>query len=109
MPSYRIYRLKDNPSQQFRWAPHVSGASQVKRRDYEEGGEITADNEYAAWQAQREAGDPLRVGDVLEAVDGQLRVCKYVGFEPAQWFVPEPKPPAVESPPEPAAENAPQA
>ena len=35
---------------------------------------------------------PLRVGDLLETEDGQLRICKYVGFEPAQWVVPEPRP-----------------
>jgi hypothetical protein len=27
----------------------------------------------------------------LETGDGQLRICKYVGFEPAQWVLPEPK------------------
>jgi hypothetical protein len=32
------------------------------------------------------------VGDILETEDGQLRICKYVGFEPAQWVLPEPKP-----------------
>jgi hypothetical protein len=29
------------------------------------------------------------VGDLLEAENGQLRICKYVGFEPAQWVIPE--------------------
>ena len=28
---------------------------------------------------------------LLESADGQLRICKYVGFEPAQWVLPEPK------------------
>ncbi len=31
------------------------------------------------------------MGDLLETEDGQLRICKYVGFEPAQWVLPEPK------------------
>jgi hypothetical protein len=31
------------------------------------------------------------VGDLLETADGQLRICKYVGFEPAQWVLPEPR------------------
>jgi len=31
------------------------------------------------------------VGDLLESADGQLRICKYVGFEPAQWVLPEVK------------------
>ena len=39
----------------------------------------------------REAGTPLAVGDLLEFGDGQLRICKYVGFEPAQWVLPEAK------------------
>ena len=39
----------------------------------------------------RDSGDPLAVGDLLETGDGQLRICKYVGFEPAQWVLPEPK------------------
>ena len=30
---------------------------------------------------------PLAVGDLLESGDGQLRICKYVGFEPAQWVI----------------------
>jgi hypothetical protein len=30
------------------------------------------------------------VGDLLETETGDLRICKYVGFEPAKWFVPEP-------------------
>ena len=34
MAAYRIYRMKEQASQQFRWAPHVSGATQIKRKDY---------------------------------------------------------------------------
>jgi hypothetical protein len=39
----------------------------------------------------RESEEALGVGDLLEGEDGQLRICKYVGFEPAQWVLPEPK------------------
>ena len=91
MAAYRIYRMKEQVSQQFRWAPHVSGASQIKRKDYEEAGPIEAANEYAAWQALRDAGTPLRVGDLLESSSGELRICKYVGFDAAQWIAPEVK------------------
>jgi hypothetical protein len=91
MAAYRIYRMKEQVSQQFRWAPHVSGASQIKRKDYEEAGSIEAANEYAAWQALRDAGTPLRVGDLLEGSNGELRICKYVGFDAAQWIAPEVK------------------
>src|SRR6185503_16586879 len=91
MASYRIYRMKKQASQQFRWAPHVSGATQIKRKDYEEGALIEAANDYAAWLALREAGTPLHVGDLLEGPGGELRICKYVGFDAAQWIVPEVK------------------
>jgi hypothetical protein len=91
MAAYRIYRMKEQASQQFRWAPHVSGATQIKRKDYEEADSIEAANEYAAWQALRDAATPLRVGDLLESSSGELRICKYVGFDAAQWIAPEVK------------------
>jgi hypothetical protein len=105
MPLYRIYRMKDSPRQQFRWAPHVSGCASLKPKDYEPRGEIEALHEYDAWKMLRENGDPLSVGDLLES-DGRLRVCKYVGFEPAEWVLPEVKPAApLPSEPEPAGQS----
>jgi hypothetical protein len=94
MPHYRIYRMKDSPRQQFRWAPHVSGCATLKPRDYEPRGAVEARHEYEAWQLLRDSEEPLAVGDLLETGDGQLSICKYVGFEPAQWALPEPKHPA---------------
>jgi len=91
MPLYRIYRMKDSPRQQFRWAPHVSGCASLKPKDYDQRGEVDAQHEYDAWRLLREAGEPLAVGDLLESEDGRLRICKYVGFEPAQFVIPEPK------------------
>jgi len=91
MPLYRIYRMKDLPRQQFRWAPHVSGCAAVKPRDFEQAGEVEALHEYDAWRALRDSGEPLEVGDLLELDNGQLRICKYVGFEPASWVLPQPK------------------
>jgi hypothetical protein len=91
MPLYRVYRMKDAPRQQFRWAPHVTGAAGVKAKDYEPDVEIQADSEYDAWSRLRAAGTPLAVGDLLEAADGGLRICKYVGFESASWIIPEAK------------------
>jgi hypothetical protein len=91
MAVYRIYRMKEQASQQFRWAPHVTGATQIKRKDYDEGASVDAANEYAAWQSLRDDGTPLRVGDVLEVPGGDLRICKYVGFDSAQWILPEVK------------------
>jgi len=91
MPLFRIYRMKDSPRQQFRWAPHVSGCASLKPKDYDQRGEVDAQHEYDAWRLMREAGEPLAVGDLLESEDGRLRICKYVGFEPAQFVIPEPK------------------
>ena len=108
MPLYRIFRMKDSPRQQFRWAPHVSGCATAKPKDYEQRGEVEAQHEYDAWRILREAGDPLQVGDLMEAPDGRLRICKYVGFEPAEWVLPEPKPP-VEPQPQNASDGEPAA
>lgn len=94
MPAYRIHRLKDHLRQAFRSAPHVTGAATVKPRDYEPAGEIESSSPYAAWLALRESAAPLEVGDLLEAQDGALRICKFVGFEEAQWILPEMKPEA---------------
>jgi hypothetical protein len=91
MPSYRIHRLKDHLRQAFRSAPHVSGAAQIKPRDYEPGDTIEASSPYAAFLGMREAGHPLEVGDVLEDERGALRICKFVGFEEAEFVVPEAK------------------
>ena len=63
----------------------------MKPRDYEPCGQVEALHEYDAWRMLRDSGKPLEVGDLLEGADGQLRICKYVGFEPAQWVLPESK------------------
>jgi hypothetical protein len=89
MPVYQIHRMKSATRQQFRWAPHTSGLSMIKLKDYEPGELIEAATVYAAWLALKETDCPLGVGDVLEA-DGQLRILKYVGFEEARWWQPEP-------------------
>ena len=81
--------MKDAPRQQFRNAAHVSGAATAKPKDYEAAAEIDADNEYAAWALLRGGEQPLNVGDLLESAEGQLRICKYVGFEEARWLVQE--------------------
>lgn len=89
MPVFRIHRMKEAPRENFRWAPHVSGMANVKPKDYEAAAEINAETEYAAWSALRSSGQPLNVGDLLEAPTGDLRICKYVGFEEARWVLPE--------------------
>jgi hypothetical protein len=104
--------MKDAPRQQFRQAPHVSGAANAKPKDYESLDEVEADNEYAAWAVLRGSERPLCVGDILEAPGGQLRICKYVGFEEARWLLAETKAaepmadsgPPVSAAPQPAAQ-----
>lgn len=92
---YRIHRLKEAQKEHFRWAPHTGGLAVVKLRDYEPAEEIEAPSPYAAWKLLA-AGSPLQPGDLLEALDeiGQpvrLEIYKYIGFEPAAWFIPESK------------------
>ena len=83
--------MKDSPRQQFRFAPHVTGVAHVKPKDFQDAGYVEAANEYEAWRQLRESEHPLNIGDVLEGEGGELRICKYVGFESAQWVVPEVK------------------
>jgi hypothetical protein len=94
MPNYRIHRLRDHLRQPFRFAPHVSGTANVKPRDYEAGGEVEAETPYAAFFNLKRTQAPLGPGDLLEDENGALRIFKYIGFEPAQWVLPEPRPDA---------------
>ena len=88
MVRYRIHRLRPHLRAFFRSAPHTSGEAQVKARDYEQAGEVEAVSPYAAFLTMRGSDAPLEVGDMLESEDGSLRICKFVGFEPAQWAIP---------------------
>jgi hypothetical protein len=114
MTTYRIHRLKDHLRQQVRCAPHVSGTALVKPRDYQlpeqqrDSGEdrtvetVEAQSPYAAFFALRDTSAPLEVGDLLETSEGSLCIFKFVGFEEAQWVLPEAKPsPGV--PPQPGS------
>jgi hypothetical protein len=97
MPLYRIYRIKHTASESFRWAAHTGGLAVVKSRDYDISEEVEAASPYSAWKQLTVEGERLRPGDLLEEVspDGgsaRLHITKYIGFEPAQWYVPEPKP-----------------
>ncbi len=81
--------MKEQPRQSFRWAAHTAGAASVKPKDYEPGGEIEASSPYGAWTIAQSSETPLWVGDLLEDAAGNLRICKYVGFEEARWVLPE--------------------
>ena len=98
MPAYHIHRLKDTPRQQFRWAPHTPGVTIVKPKDYEPGPVIEAASPYALWIALRESETRLAVGDLIEDPGNELRILKYIGFEEARWYVPEPAPRATAEP-----------
>lgn len=92
---YRIHRIKESQKEHFRWAPHTGGAASAKPRDYEPAEEVEAASPYAAWKMLAQSA-PLCPGDILETLDGdnrpvRLEIFKYIGFEPAAWFVPEPK------------------
>jgi hypothetical protein len=92
MSTYRIYRMKESTRQQFRWAPHTSGVTTIKPKDYEPATTVEAPTPYGVWMQLRDTPEPLQVGDILELESGELRIYKYVGFEEAQWVVPEGKP-----------------
>lgn len=89
MPIFRIHRMKESMRQQFRWAPHTSGVTSIKPRDFEAAGEVESHGFYDVWMTLRGTERALEIGDVLEAETGELRICKYVGFEEARWVVPE--------------------
>jgi hypothetical protein len=91
MSTFRIYRMKESARQQFRWAPHTIGVTRVKPKDYEPASAIEALTPYGVWMFLKDSPEPLQVGDVLESDSGELRVYKYVGFEEAQWVLPETK------------------
>jgi len=91
MPEYRVFRMKEHLRQQFRWAPHLSGITAVKPRDYEESFAVVAETPYAAWHSLRGSEQELAVGDLVGIDGGTLRILKYIGFEEARWVLPEPK------------------
>jgi hypothetical protein len=114
MPLYRVLYLKDQAAMdRFRALPPPNGPANIKAKDYVPACEIEAPNEYAAWRMLQGEGArerdlrPMGVGDVLEAIvpdaiipdapgkppdaPGKPRVCRYVGFDDAVWFVFEPR------------------
>ncbi len=69
----------------------------VKQKDYDVDSEVEAATPYALWSDSKAGGSDLCPGDVLETVredgvPGELQIFKYIGFEPAKWWIAEPKP-----------------
>lgn len=98
---FRVYRMKAAARETFRWSAHTSGHCIVKRNDYDAAEEIQASSEYDAWQKLNALGARLFPGDLLEQQCEQfttpdLKVVKYIGFEPASWWVPAAKTTAVQ-------------
>jgi hypothetical protein len=87
---FRIHRMNQAAREAFRSTVHTSGQATAKPRDYQLAGEVFALNAYAAWRDLRASHHPLETGDILEDEQGQLHIAKYVGFEAAQWWTPEP-------------------
>ncbi len=100
MSTYRIFRMKPQDRQRFRWAPHTAGLCSAKPKDYEEQGAVEASTVYAAWAQLKAAGHPLDLGDILIDPNEQMRIVKYVGFEEVRWLIPEAKTGLEEAPPE---------
>lgn len=99
---YRIHRMKAVARESFRWSAHTAGTAVLKAKDYETAGDIEATSHYAAWKILADGNSPLQPGDVLETINEpglspELRIAKYIGFEPAEWFVPVPKQDTAES------------
>ncbi len=80
----------------------MGGLAIVKPRDYEPGREVESSSPYSLWKELQTTAPgsssherPLNPGDLLEVIGeegpGALLITKYIGFEPAQWVVPEAK------------------
>ena len=91
MGLFRVHRMRENAQQQFRWAPHTSGVTEAKPKDYDNGEEVEAASFYDVWARLKDSERPLNLGDLVEGGPGGLRICKYIGMEEARWIVPEVK------------------
>ncbi len=87
--------MKEQARLSFRAAPHTSGETAIKLKDYVEGELIEAAGAYEAWERLRASELPLHVGDILESELGAIKICKYIGFDDAKWILPVPPPEAT--------------
>ncbi|MDE0124551.1 MAG: hypothetical protein OXN97_08250 [Bryobacterales bacterium] len=92
MPRFRVFHLVADRSEAFRSKAPAKPPYVLRRFHYEDGPVVSADSPYALWKEMRGHGGPhspaphrrVDVGDAVEA-DGQLLLCNYWGFDPAQW------------------------
>ena len=69
----------------------------MRAKDYDCSRKVDGVTPYAVWKSLEDTGQDLRPGDLLEIVNpdemtGALYIAKYIGFEPAEWYVPEVRP-----------------
>ena len=91
MPLYRIlYRLPEHAAK-FQEKPPRDPPYLLRESHYEEGLEVEAQTPYELWrklQEQPETEDSpraIRVGDAVRTDGGELLVCNFWGFDPAEW------------------------
>jgi hypothetical protein len=95
--------MKDAPRENFRWTAHTKGLAIVKQKDYEPGETVDGSGPYDVWKMLVAEGRPLAPGDLIESLSENespksLRIAKYIGFEPAQWFAESPNSDSVPMP-----------
>jgi hypothetical protein len=89
MANFTIRRLRDSQQEKLRWSPQATTTTLpvLKPSDYRDDGQVQAISPYQAWQLLRERGEDLRIGDVLVDENGATVICRYSGFEEAEWLV----------------------
>ncbi len=78
MPVYQIHRLKETQRQQFRWAPHTSGVTIVKPKDYEKG-QVRQDHREINFRLERAVNI---LDGVLQGIRVQDPACHGLGDLP---------------------------
>ncbi|MDE0103937.1 MAG: hypothetical protein OXN89_16310 [Bryobacterales bacterium] len=92
MATFQILYLVPDRAKKYRAAAPAKPPFRLRRAHYTPGPTRAASSPYEVWKTLREGGEdptdpgvrPLGVGDVLET-QGQVLVCHYWGFEPAEW------------------------
>ena len=95
MPSFRILYLATERREAFRSKTPGKPPYILTRSHYTDGPAVSADSPYSLWKEMRDrtssdstpSHGQVDIGDVLE-FDGQMLLCNYWGFEPAEWRAP---------------------
>lgn len=92
MATFQILYLRPDRAKKYRAAAPPKPPFRLRRAHYTPGPTRSGSSAYEVWNTLRDGGEdptdpgvrPLGVGDVLET-QGQVLVCHYWGFEPAEW------------------------